>query len=66
MIYGLLLKVGFTSEGRVTVLDLQLFSNGGASVDLSIGVRDVSLSKFQYSVTPLHRCVGSRQSNNSC
>ena len=35
----------------MTALDLQLFSNGGASVDLSIGVRNVSLSEFQFSVT---------------
>ena len=31
-------RVGFTSEGRVTALDLQLYSNGGISVDLSVGV----------------------------
>ena len=31
-------RVGFTSEGRVTALDMQLFGNGGISEDLSIGV----------------------------
>ena len=31
-------KVGFTSEGRITALDLQLYSNGGISADLSISV----------------------------
>ena len=32
-------RVGFTSEGRVTALDLQLYGNGGISVDMSMGVR---------------------------
>ena len=33
-------KVGFTSEGRVTALDLRLYSNGGASLDLSNAVSE--------------------------
>ena len=32
-------RVGFTSEGRITAFDLQLYSNGGISVDKSVGVR---------------------------
>ena len=31
-------KVGFTSEGRITALNLKLYSNGGCSMDLSIPV----------------------------
>ena len=31
-------KVGFTSEGRITALDLRLYSNGGTSQDLSCAV----------------------------
>ena len=31
-------RVGFTSEGRVTALDLQLYANGGSVKDLSIEV----------------------------
>ena len=31
-------KVGFTSQGRVTALDLKLYSNGGFAADLSIHV----------------------------
>ncbi|HMB95369.1 MAG TPA: molybdopterin cofactor-binding domain-containing protein, partial [Tepidisphaeraceae bacterium] len=31
-------KVGFTRDGRITALDVQLFSNGGCSVDLSFAV----------------------------
>ena len=34
-----LLQIGFTPEGKITALDLQLFSNGGAFLDLSLGVR---------------------------
>ena len=34
-------KVGFTSEGRITALDLRLYSNGGASLDLSNAVSRV-------------------------
>ena len=31
-------KVGFTSEGRITALDLQFYSNGGTALDLSAAV----------------------------
>jgi xanthine dehydrogenase large subunit len=31
-------KVGFTSTGRMTAVDVQLFSNGGCSTDLSFAV----------------------------
>ena len=31
-------RVGFTSEGRVIALDLQLYANGGSVKDLSIEV----------------------------
>ena len=34
----ILMQVAFTSDGKITALDLQLFSNGGASLDLSLGV----------------------------
>jgi len=33
-------KVGFTKEGRLQAADIQLFANGGCSIDLSIGVLD--------------------------
>lgn len=36
-------KVGFTKEGRVLAVDLQLYSNGGNSFDLSPGVMDRAL-----------------------
>ena len=39
------LKVGFTEEGDVVALELTLFSNAGASVDLSYAVR-LSVSIF--------------------
>ena len=31
-------KVGFTDDGRITALDVKLFSNGGCSTDLSMAV----------------------------
>jgi xanthine dehydrogenase large subunit len=31
-------KAGFTTDGRITALDVQLFSNGGCSTDLSFAV----------------------------
>jgi xanthine dehydrogenase large subunit len=31
-------RAGFTSEGRITALDMQLYSNGGCSSDLSFAV----------------------------
>lgn len=31
-------KVGFTSEGRITALDMKIYSNGGYSEDLSKAV----------------------------
>lgn len=31
-------KVGFTKEGRIQALDLQLYSNGGNTMDLSFSV----------------------------
>ena len=31
-------KVGFTSEGRITALDIKFYSNGGATTDLSLAV----------------------------
>ena len=37
-------KVGFTSQGRITALDLKLYNNGGFSEDLS---REVSLSRIR-------------------
>ena len=35
----LLVQVGFTEEGRITTLDVELYSNGGASPDFSISVK---------------------------
>lgn len=40
-------KVGFTSEGRITALDLQLYSNGGISADLSIAV-SIHVHVYEY------------------
>ena len=37
-----LYKVGFTSQGRITALDLKLYSNGGISADLSMPVSSIS------------------------
>jgi xanthine dehydrogenase/oxidase len=33
-------KVGFDSTGRLTALDVQLFSNGGNTMDLSRGIME--------------------------
>ena len=35
----LLIQVGFTEEGRITTLDVELYNNGGASPDFSISVK---------------------------
>ena len=35
----LLVQVGFTEEGRIATLDVELYSNGGASPDFSISVK---------------------------
>lgn len=32
-------KVGFTSEGKLVYLELDIFNNAGYSIDLSIGIR---------------------------
>ena len=34
-------KVGFTSEGKITALDLKLYCNGGITADLSIPVSEI-------------------------
>jgi xanthine dehydrogenase large subunit len=36
--FKILYKAGFTSDGRISALDLRLFSNGGCSTDLSMAV----------------------------
>jgi xanthine dehydrogenase large subunit len=36
-------KAGFTSDGRITALDLKLYSNGGCSTDLSFAVLERSM-----------------------
>ena len=33
-----LYKVGFTSQGKITALDIRLYSNGGISADCSVPV----------------------------
>ena len=33
-----LYKVGFTSQGKITALDIKLYNNGGFSADLSLSV----------------------------
>ena len=43
-------KVGFTSEGRITALNLKLYSNGGCSMDLSISV-SISVYVFLFTHT---------------
>ncbi|CAI8021900.1 Xanthine dehydrogenase/oxidase [Geodia barretti] len=52
-------KVGFTSQGRITALDLKLYSNGGISADLSIPVmqRAVTHADNVYKI-PNYRAVG--------
>lgn len=35
----IILKVGFTAEGKILALELSMYSNAGASVDLTYGVR---------------------------
>ena len=41
-----LYKVGFTNEGKIVALDVQLYSNGGISTDLSIGVCFITFLHF--------------------
>ena len=36
-------RVGFTDDGRITALDVQLYSNGGCSTDLSFAVLERSM-----------------------
>jgi xanthine dehydrogenase large subunit len=36
-------KVGFTADGRITAVDVKLFSNGGCSTDLSFAVLERSM-----------------------
>ena len=31
-------KVGFTGEGKITAVDIKLYSNGGTCMDLSVAV----------------------------
>lgn len=38
-----LLQVGFSSEGKLLALDLQLYSNAGNSLDLSASIMDRAL-----------------------
>ena len=38
-----LYKVGFTSQGKITALDIKLYSNGGFSADLSVPVSCIIL-----------------------
>ena len=37
-------KVGFTSEGKITALDLKLYCNGGITADLSIPVSELYIN----------------------
>ncbi|KAL5482077.1 hypothetical protein EMCRGX_G022358 [Ephydatia muelleri] len=52
-------KVGFTNDGKITALDLKLYSNGGNSIDLSYGVMDRAVlhSDNAYRI-PNFRCRG--------
>ena len=43
-------KVGFTSGGQLTALDLQLYANGGISLDLSVGVS--ATIQYTYYIKP--------------
>lgn len=40
-------KVGFNSEGKISALQANLFSNGGYSLDISGGVMDRALSHIE-------------------
>ena len=39
-------KVGFTSEGKLTALEMSLYSNGGHSCDLSVAVSNKSCMQY--------------------
>ncbi len=53
------MQVGFNDDGIVTALDVQLFSNGGYSLDLSAAVMDRAISNTDGSYyVPNVRVIG--------
>ena len=54
-----MLQVGFTSEGKIKGLDVELFNNGGNSLDLTSSIMDRALLHTDNSyVIPAVRAVG--------
>lgn len=54
-----ILQVGFTNEGKILALDLEIYNNGGNSLDLSLSVleRAMFLSDNVYEI-PHVRIIG--------
>ena len=50
MMCGFHYQVGFTSDGKILSLDLQIFLNSGKGLDLSYGVSN----KIQYKQPPVY------------
>ena len=38
IVFCYLLQVGFTNEGKILALDLEIYNNGGNSLDLSLAI----------------------------